>query len=275
MQFMVQKVDLHTHTTHSDGFHSPEELIKIAKSRGIRAVSITDHDAISAYTEAHSFGKKIGVEVIPGVELSIDIGGSEVHILGYLFNPKDKDLKAYLKFFRDERYRRACKIIEKLKALGFNLDIDEIELATKHSAIGRPHIAKLLLSKGYVKSYLEAFNKFIGNGRPAFEKKVHLSPQSAFKIIKDAGGISFIAHPGKMPEPLLKDLIDAGVDGIEVFHPSHSLRLINFYKGIVNEFYLLSSGGSDFHGGKREDDDNFGKYYIGYDSLEKLKMNIS
>ena len=104
MQFMVQKVDLHTHTTHSDGFHSPEELIKIAKSRGIRAVSITDHDAISAYTEAHSFGKKIGVEVIPGVELSIDIGGSEVHILGYLFNPKDKDLKAYLKFFYPRQF---------------------------------------------------------------------------------------------------------------------------------------------------------------------------
>jgi len=271
---MVEKVDLHTHTTHSDGFYTPEELVKKAKSKEIRALSISDHDSISAFSEAYNFGKKIGVEVIPGVELSIDIGGSEVHILGYFFNPKDKDLKAYLKFFRDERYRRACKIIERLNSLGFKLDISEIELATKNSAIGRPHIAKLLLKKRYVKSYVEAFNKYIGNGCPAFEKKVHLSPQSAFKIIKDAGGISFIAHPGKMPEPLLKDLIDAGVDGIEVFHPSHSLRLINFYKGIVNEFYLLSSGGSDFHGGKREDDDNFGEYFIGYDSFEKLKMNI-
>ena len=271
---MTEKVDLHTHTNHSDGFHSPEELVNIAKSKGLKAIAITDHDAISAFSEAHSFGKKIGVEVVPGVELSTDVGGNEVHILGYLFNPKDKDLKAYLKFFRDERYRRACKIIERLKGLGFNLDVDEIELATKHSAIGRPHIAKLLLKKGYVKSYVEAFNKYLGNGCPAFEKKVHLSSQSAFKIIRDAGGITFIAHPGKMSEPLLKDLINAGVDGIEVFHPSHSLRLINFYKGIVNEFFLLSSGGSDFHGGKREDDGNFGKYYVGYETLENLKMNI-
>ena len=271
--FMIDKVDLHTHTTHSDGFHTPEELILKAKSLGIKAISITDHDSVSAFPEAYSIGEKNGIEVIPGVELSTDIGGSEVHILGYLFDVKDKDLKGYLKFFRDERYKRACRIIEKLNSLGFTLSIDEIKLASKNSAIGRPHIAKLLHEKGYVKSYLEAFNKYIGNGCPAFEKKVHLSPQSAFKILNDAGGLSFIAHPSNMPETLLKDFIDAGVDGIEVYHPSHSLSKVNFYKGVVNEFFLLSSGGSDFHGGKREDDKNFGKYYVSYEILENMKKN--
>jgi len=271
--FMIDKVDLHTHTTHSDGFYTPEELILKAKLLGIKAISITDHDSISAFSEASAIGKKTGVEVIPGVELSTDIGESEVHILGYLFDTKDKDLKGYLKFFREERYKRACRIIEKLNSLGFTLSIDEIKLANKNSAIGRPHIAKLLYDKGYVKTYIEAFNKFIGNGCPAHIKKVHLSPQSAFKIIKDAGGLSFIAHPGKMPETLLKDLIDAGVDGIEVIHPSHSPSKVNFYKGVVNSFYLLSSGGSDFHGGKREDDKNFGKYYVGYEILENLKKS--
>ncbi len=270
---MFEKVDLHTHTTHSDGFHSPEELINKAKTLGLRAISITDHDSISAFSEAYSIGRKIGIEVIPGVELSTDIGESEVHILGYLFDVKNKDLKRYLKFFRDERYKRACRIIDKLNSLGFTLSIEEIKLASKNSAIGRPHIAKLLHEKGYVKSYLEAFNKYLGNGCPAFEKKVHLSPQSAFKIINDAGGLAFIAHPGNMPEALLKDLIDAGVDGIEVFHPSHTPNKVNFYKGVVNEFFLLSSGGSDYHGGKREDDKNFGKIYVPYEILENMKKN--
>lgn len=270
---MIDKIDLHTHTTHSDGFYTPEELLLKTKSIGFRAISITDHDSISAFNEAYSVGRKIGVEVIPGVELSTDIGGSEVHILGYLFDVKNKDLEGYLKFFRDERYKRAYRIIEKLNSLGFTLSIDEIKLPSKNSAIGRPHIAKLLYEKGYVSSYLEAFNKYIGNGCPAHEKKVHLSPQSAFKIINDAGGLSFIAHPGKMPETLLKDLIDAGVDGIEVYHPSHSTDKVNFYKGVANEFFLLSSGGSDFHGGKREDDINFGKYYVPYETLANMKKN--
>lgn len=270
---MIDKVDLHTHTTHSDGFYKPDELLLKAKSLGLKSISITDHDSISAFTEAYSIGKKIGVEVIPGVELSADIEGNEVHILGYLFDVKNEELKGFLKFFRDERYKRACRIIEKLNSLGFTLSIDDIEIAGKNSSIGRPHIAKLLLEKGYVSSYFEAFNKYIANGCPAYEKKVHLSPQSAFKIINDAGGLSFIAHPGKMPETLLKDLIDAGVDGIEVYHPSHSPSKVNFYKGVVNEFFLLSSGGSDLHGGKREDDKNFGKYYIPYETLTNIKKN--
>jgi predicted metal-dependent phosphoesterase TrpH len=118
-----------------------------------------------------------------------------------------------------------------------------------------------MLEKEIVNSYFAAFNKYIKNGGPAYERKVHLSPQSAFKIISDAGGLSFIAHPAHMPESMVKELIEAGADGIEVIHPSHSKDLTRFYRGIVNEYFLLESGGSDFHGGKREDDEKFGKFF--------------
>ena len=123
-------------------------------------------------------------------------------------------------------------------------------------------------------AHFEAFYKFIGNHAPAYERKVHLSPQSAFKIISDAGGLSFIAHPGNMPEILIKELIDAGVDGIEVIHPSHSPDQVKFYRGIVNEYFLLESGGSDFHGGKREDDENLGKYYTSAKVVDTMRTRL-
>jgi predicted metal-dependent phosphoesterase TrpH len=165
-------------------------------------------------------------------------------------------------------------MVKKLNILGLDITIDDVMLFSKDSAIGRPHIAQALLAKGQVKSFFEAFYKFIGNHAPAYERKVHLSPQSAFKIINDAGGLSFIAHPGNMPEILIKELIDAGVDGIEVIHPSHSPEQVKFYRGIVIEYFLLESGGSDFHGGKREDDENLGKYYTSSKVVDTMRTRL-
>ncbi len=258
---MADKTDLHMHTYFSDGYHSPEKLIEKANARGIKTLSITDHDNVIGIFEAIEFASKYDIEVIPGVEISTDIRDTEVHILGYFVDPKNADLEHYLNFFREERYKRALRIIKKLNILGLDISIEDVMVFAKNSAMGRPHIAQALLAKGQVKSFFEAFYKFIGNHAPAYERKVHLSPQSAFKIISDAGGLSFIAHPGNMPEILIKELIDAGVDGIEVIHPSHSPEQVRFYRGIVNEYFLLESGGSDYHGGKREDDENLGKYY--------------
>jgi len=258
---LKQKVDLHSHTTYSDGFHSPKELVHKAKDAEISILSITDHDSINAIEEATSIAEKLGIEIIPGVEISSDLRGAEVHILGYFIDIKNKDLAHYLSFFREERVLRAARIVEKLNYLGFEITLDDVLKKAKNSAVGRPHIAQAMVEKEIVKSYFEAFNKYIKNDGPAYEPKVHLSPQSAFKIISDAGGLSFIAHPAHMPENIIKELIDAGADGIEVIHPSHSRELIRFYRGIVNQYFLLESGGSDFHGGKREDDDKFGKYF--------------
>ncbi|MFO7445370.1 MAG: PHP domain-containing protein [Ignavibacteriaceae bacterium] len=271
---MTGKVDLHIHTTHSDGFYSPTEIIGKAKEKGLDIIGITDHDNISAIEEAANAGKKVGIEVIPGVEISSDVRDKEVHILGYFVEPDNKELERYLNFFREERIKRAVRIVNRLNNLGFPLSINDVMDKAANSAVGRPHIAQAMLEKGFVNSYYEAFNKFIGNGCPAFEKKVHLSPQSAFKIINDAGGLSFIAHPGYMPEILLKEIIEAGVDGIEVVHPSHSPQQTKFYRGIVNEYFLLDSGGSDFHGGKREDEGNLGKYFTNPSAIEAMRKRL-
>ena len=258
---MGGKTDLHTHTNYSDGFFSPAELIKKAAEKEIEIISITDHDSVNGLREAKKVASEMNVMLIPGVEISSDIRDTEVHILGYFFDPENKELEHYLNFFREERVKRANRIVEKLNILGLPILMEDVLKQASNSAIGRPHIAQALLARNLVNSYYESFHKYLGNHAPAYERKVHLSPQSAFKIISDAGGLSFIAHPGNMPEILIKELIDAGVDGIEVIHPSHSPDKVRFYKGIVNEYFLLESGGSDFHGGKRDDEANFGKYF--------------
>ncbi len=268
------KVDLHTHTSYSDGYHSPEELIQKAKTVGIETIGITDHDNLAAIETATEVGKQLGIEVIPGVEISTDLQDKEIHILAYYIETGNKELERYLNFFREERLKRAERIVGKLNTLGLNISISDVLDKAQNSAVGRPHIAQALLERGQISSYYEAFNKYIGNGCPAYEKKVHLSPQSAFKIISDAGGLSFIAHPGYMPEIILKELITAGVDGIEVIHPSHSPQQIRFYRGIVNEYFLLESGGSDFHGGKRDDDGNFGKVYTNSNVVEAMRQRL-
>lgn len=271
---MKLKVDLHSHTNYSDGFYSPEELVHKAKDAEISILSITDHDSVNAIKEATNIGEKLGVQIIPGVEISSDLLGAEVHILGYFVDIENKELEHYLTFFREERVRRAARIVEKLNNLGFEITLDDVLEKAKNSAVGRPHIAQAMLEKKIVNTYFEAFNKYIKNGGPAYERKVHLSPQSAFKIISDAGGLSFVAHPAHMPESMIKELIDDGADGIEVIHPSHSRELIRFYRGIVNEYFLLESGGSDFHGGKREDNDKLGKFFTTPDVVDAMRTRL-
>lgn len=271
---MSSRVDLHMHTNYSDGQHTPEELIVKVKDAGIDVISITDHDTVDGIFEAVEAGKKYGIEVIPGLEISSDIRDREVHILAYFFDPTNKELEEYLRFFRAERIKRAVRIIEKLNALGLSLTLDDVMEIAKNSAVGRPHIAKAMVSKKLVSNYFEAFSKYIGNGCPAYERKVHVSPRSAFKIISDAGGLSFIAHPGPLPDVIMIELIEAGLDGIEVIHPSHLPHQVNHYRGIVNEYFLLESGGSDFHGGERNDYGNLGKYCIAYSKVEAMRKQI-
>ncbi len=271
---MNGKVDLHTHTNYSDGFCSPRELLLKAKSKGIDTISITDHDNLAAINEAIEFGKTIGINIIPGVEISTDIEDREVHILAYFIEPGNEELERYLRFFREERFKRAIRIVNKLNNLGHSISIEDVLRFAKNSAVGRPHIAQAMLERGIVSNYYEAFNKYIDNNGPAYEKKVHISPQSVFKIINDSGGLTFIAHPGNMPENILKKLISAGVDGIEVIHPSHTPQLVRFYRGIVNEYFLLESGGSDFHGGKREDDKNFGTFFTSMQIVETMRQQL-
>ncbi|MBI1939037.1 MAG: PHP domain-containing protein [Ignavibacteriales bacterium] len=268
---MPNKIDLHMHTAHSDGAYPPIELVKRSKEAGLSTISITDHDSVNGINEAIIYGKEIGVEVIPGVEISTDLEDKEIHLLAYFIDIENEELRKYLIFFRDERFHRAKRIVQKLRKLGLHITLDDVLAQAQNSSIGRPHVAYALVDLGIISNYYEAFDKFIGDNGPAYERKIHVSPQSALKLINDAGGLSIIAHPGYMKESILINLIKAGVDGIEVIHPSHNENQIKFYKGIVNQYCLLATGGSDFHGGKKGDDNNLGKYFISPNHLEAMR----
>ncbi|MFA8343149.1 MAG: PHP domain-containing protein [Rhodothermaceae bacterium] len=272
---MKEKIDLHIHTTYSDGIYTPFQIVKKAKDAGIDTISITDHDSVNGIEGAIMFGNEIGVTVIPGLEISTDIEDQEVHILGYFIDHNSEELRKYLSFFRDERLERAKRMVKKLNKLNVDINLEEILERAKNSAVGRPHIATALVEAGYCKSYYDAFARYIGDEGPAYERKIHVSPQSALKLIKDAGGLSFIAHPGKIKESILQTLINFGVDGIEVIHPSHSGEDVKFYRGIIDQYWLLESGGSDFHGGKKNDDKNFGKFFITPDKLDAMKKTLN
>ena len=267
-------IDLHMHTNHSDGYYSPLELINKVKEKNLNVISITDHDSTNALEEAITIGKDFGVEVIPGVEVSTDIEDKEIHLLGYFVDIHNSELIKYLSFFREERYHRAKRIVRKLNNLGLDISLDDVLEIAKNSAVGRPHVAFAMMKLGIVTDYYEAFQKYLRDNGPAYERKIHVSPQSALKLINDAGGLSFIAHPGHIKESILMTLINAGIDGIEVTHPSHNEYQMKFYRGIVNQYCLLESGGSDFHGGQKGDEDNLGNFTLSPSRLDEMRQML-
>lgn len=268
-------VDLHLHTKYSDGAHSPEELINLAHSVGLSIVSITDHDHLGAIDEAIEVGKSLGVEVISGVELSVEIYGKDVHLLAYFIDHHNEKLKDYLSFFRNERLKRAERIVQKLNKINVPLKLDSVIDQAGIGAVGRPHIASALLEEGFTDTYHEAFLKYIGVNAPAYEKKYQLSPQDATKLVSEAGGLTFLAHPGKYTtEVELADLIKIGLDGIEVVHPAHSESDKEFYRNIVEQYFLLECGGSDYHGGKKNDRYALGNYVVSLDVVKAMRTRL-
>ena len=272
---MERKADLHTHTTHSDGALSPYELITKAKNAGLSIISITDHDSVSALEEAVEFGKESGVEVIAGMELSTSFNDQEIHILGYFVDYRSKTLLDALAVFRGRRRKRAERIVDKLNRMNIPLRLESVLANATGDSIGRPHIANALVSGGHAESYHQAFSKYIGDGKPAYEKKEEYSIEDTVRLIAEAGGLSFLAHPGRsMNEALLFQLIKAGLDGIEVIHPSHSPDLVRYYRGIVDEYCLLESGGSDFHGGAKGDETLFGRIGIPVEAVDVMRRRL-
>jgi predicted metal-dependent phosphoesterase TrpH len=266
------RADLHTHTTYSDGALTPEQLVHKARDAGLTAIAITDHDNVGAYAEASVIGNAVGVEVIPGLELSASLGEKDLHILAYFFNPTDRQLLEYLEIFRRERLRRAERIVQKLNGLDVPITIESVLDQAGIGSVGRPHIASVLVEEGYTQNYHEAFSKYIGTGGPAYEKKYQVSPEEAVKMVARAGGLSFFAHPGKYAtESDLAALMAAGLDGIEVVHPSHSPSMQAHYRRLADQYFLLESGGSDFHGGKKNDDTVFGSYTVPMSIVEMMR----
>jgi hypothetical protein len=269
------RADLHTHTTYSDGALSPYELIRRTHELGLAVVSITDHDNVGGLDEAIEWGKSLGIEVITGLELSVALGDKDVHLLAYFFDHGNQDLLDYLTFFRRERLKRAERIVRKLNKLNVPLRLESVLDQAGVGSVGRPHIANALLDEGLIDRYHEAFERYIGTGGPAFEKKYQLTPADAFKLINSAGGLSFLAHPGKYTNELeLSALIKNGLDGIEVVHPAHDEKLMEYYQGLVNQYFLLESGGSDFHGGKKNDDHTLGMFTIPIQVVETMRSRL-
>lgn len=270
------KADLHMHTNYSDGKLSPNQLIDLSKKCGLDIISITDHDNVNAVSQAISYGDSIGVQVIPGVEISADINEQEIHILGYFIDHTDKKFLEFLSSMREKRLQRNERIVEKLNDLGskikFNSIIGKVGIDT---SVGRPHIAMELSEEGFVNSYYEAFIKYIGDGKPAYVKKPNPPAEEVIKLISELGGLSFVAHPGKLVrDALLADLISNGIDGIEIVHPSHTKDDMKYFSSAAAENFLLTSGGSDFHGGVKNDQKNFGNFFVSNNEIINMKRRL-
>ena len=270
------KIDLHMHSTFSDGVHTPRELIDMAVKQNLAAISLTDHDCLDGINEAMEAGDENNVEVIPGVELSAEYNGRDLHILGYGVDPADNVFQDMLKKFREKRHKRGIKIIELLNAQGVNIDPADVLAKSGEGALGRPHIAAVLLEKGVVSRTGEAFDKYIGEGGPAYVEKYKMSASEAIGYIHSAGGVAFTAHPGVFLESMddMNKLLAEGFDGIEVYHPSHSADTVRKLEAVAEKHSLLVSGGSDFHGFTGRDMP-MGVLDISYDLLAKIKQKLN
>ena len=269
-------VDLHIHSTFSDGTFTPEEIVKCAGRMGLAAIAITDHDNTDGTLSAIRAGKKLGVEVVPGVELSVEPESpqdEEIHIMGYYMNWQDENFQEKLRHFREARRGRAHQILEKLGRLGIKIDPQQLfELAGKGS-VGRMHVAKVLREEGFVRYLQEAFDLYLAYGKPAYIPKLRLPSQEAIALISRIRGISVIAHPiyGGNSREIIQKLKGFALDGIEVYYPHHGPEDVKRFQSWAKEFGLLITGGSDCHGGTVDDEVLIGSPRVPYEILEQLK----
>lgn len=242
-------VDLHLHSYYSDGRLSPEELVRVAAEVGLAAVSVADHDTIAGQKEAISAGSRYGVEVIPGIEFSIDEEEADIHILGYLFDPDDLRLVECSKSLERSRRERIRSIAGRLTGLGIDIGFDEVMALSGRGTVGRLHVARILLDKGLIGDIQEAFWKYLGKGRPAFVPRESLSVEEVTAVIHGAGGVSVWAHPGAgiRNEGLVDRMLSAGIGGFESVHPNHSSEISAAIESEAERLGLVVTGGSDFH----------------------------
>lgn len=248
-------IDLHTHTTVSDGTLSPAALVRYAKEKNLSAIAVTDHDIVDGVDEAVRVGRDAGVRVIPGVEISADSRAGAMHVLGYFVDHRDAEFRRALKQLRSYREERNPRIVEKLNQLGMALTYDEVVAKAGGGSVGRPHFAQVLIEKGYVASTQEAFDKYLKAGAPAYVNKKRLTPANAIELIHAAGGVAVMAHPFRLRlandadlQNLLLQLVEQGLDGLEVYYSDHGPEATRQLFDLAQRFELLIFGGSDFHG---------------------------
>lgn len=255
----MSRIDLHLHTTFSDGSLPPSEVLALAQKAGVTALAITDHDIVEGIPEATAAGERLGIEVIPGVEISSRFGESELHILGYFMDWQDPALNRRLAELRACRHMRNPLIVEKLNGLGLPMTYEEVQALAGTGAVGRPHIARVMMEKGYVQSAKEAFDRYLAEGRPAYVPRQLPEPAEAIAWIRAARGLPVLAHPTWVratEDGLLKlceQLKAAGLMGIEVHYSTHKRAQTAAYLNIARRLDLLVTGGSDFHGVTKPD----------------------
>ena len=247
----MAEVDLHLHTTYSDGRLSPTQLVDLVAQRGLQVVAITDHDSTEGLGEALEAAEKYpDLTIIPGIELSTDIPGNEIHVLGYFINYEDAGFQETLSEFREGRLDRARRMVRNLEGLGVSIDWERVLEISDGGAVGRPHIAQAMVERGYITYPQEAFDKYIGRNGPAYAERPKLAPGDAVRMILDVGGLSVLAHPAryvKNPEGHLPVLKGAGLVGMEVHYKDYTPVEVEELLGLCQKYDLIPTGGSDYH----------------------------
>lgn len=243
------RIDLHVHSTASDGSLSPREVVEEARTRGVGLLAIADHDTTEGVPEAMEEARVAGVVLVPAVELSVGSEWYEVHVLGYFVDPGDEGLQAALRWLRETREGRNAAIVERLRALGVGVELARVKEIAGGGSAGRPHIAQALVEAGHVASVQEAFHRYLARGKPAYVPRARLTDERAAEVIRAAGGVAVLAHPGKLPSrAALEGLLAAGMEGLEVYHCDHDERDNEELLALARARGLLVTGGTDSHG---------------------------
>ncbi len=276
-------IDLHVHSTFSDGTLTPAALVELAVARDLKAISITDHDTMEGTSEAVERGEQIGLEVVPGIELSVVHNDQHLHLLGYFVDSKNKELNMALHEIQAARIERNEKIIEKLCSHGLSLTIEDVQQKSKVGQMGRPHIAQVLVEKQYVRSLDEAFTRLLKRGAIAYVPRKIMDAAKAIRCIHTAGGLAVLAHPAtidnslrKIPE-LVKQLVQHELDGIEVYYPVHSTKNRKQLSALASRYGLVVTGGSDYHGDIRPGTMLAGgkNVYVPVEVLQQMKNTLN
>lgn len=279
----MKTVDLHVHSTYSDGTLTPEELVILAKKQGLSAMALTDHDTIVGVEEAIIAGEKYNLEIVPGIELSSAYGSKEIHILGLYVDYKDETFNAALENLRKTRNERNLKIITKFKEIGIEISFDEMKQLYGNAVITRAHFADYLLAKGYIKSRSEAFDRYIGENGPCFMPREKLTPEQTIRLITQAGGVAILAHPtlyhlgDSEMNKLLNYLCRSGLKGIEAIYSTYTMGEEIQIRKLARENHLIISGGSDYHGANKPYlnlGTGRGHLSVPYDVLDNIKKVV-
>ncbi len=267
-------IDLHSHTTASDGQHSPEELLSLAHRAGVTVLSVTDHDTVDGLERAEAAALTHGITLVPGIEVSAFIHGKEVHVLGHFVRRQEPRLARFSELLRTERYARMEQMLEKMRGLGYPVRMEEVLDLAQDAHLGRPHLARVLVEKRYSTSVKEVFDRWLGEGKPACVPRFKFSAQEAIELIRSAGGSATVAHPAvsRMDKWDLSRMKEAGLVGLEVHHADHDPGTRQRLTGWAQELELVMTGGSDFHGAKIAPDRHLGNSAMSAGELEALRQ---